>query len=111
MTVAYNPDDVSMVFLIEKDNYIAFNLIEKRYLQKTVEEVENMKQRQKELVDMERKKRLQGELDLAEHILTIRNQTENEVASPANVKNIRTTRQKERSKAHKDLMKEVAING
>lgn len=109
--VAYHPDDVGEVWLIEHGAYSSFALIEKRYLEKSMEEVERMQNRQKALTKKERAVRLQGELDLAEHILTVRKQTESETASPANVKNIRKTRKKERSKAHKDFVKEVTVNG
>lgn len=39
------------VWLIENNSYIEFGLIEKRYLDETLDEVESMKQKQKRLVD------------------------------------------------------------
>ena len=44
VTVAYNPEDVSMVWLIEDGRYIPFDLIEGRYAGKSLEEVQGMQE-------------------------------------------------------------------
>lgn len=50
VTVAYNPDDVSEVWLIDNGSYIRFDLIESRYKGKELSDVEILQRGQKELV-------------------------------------------------------------
>ena len=96
--VAYSPDDVSKVYLIKDGNYIPFSLIESRFEEKSLEEVTKLKEKQKELVKEEKKKRTQAEILLSEHILAIRNQSEQ--GTKADIKNIRKNRQKETERKH-----------
>ena len=105
--VAFNPEDVSCVWLMEKGSYIPFELIESRYLDKNLTEVQDMKQKQKNLVKMEEGAKTQAEVDLARHIQTI---ADRKTGNMASVKNIRTNRQKEQGKTHKDFVKEVLAN-
>lgn len=88
--VSYNPYDVSTIYLTE--GMIPFELIETRFIGKTVDTVEKIKQRQKALVQREERNSLQAQIDLAEHILTIRNQT---IRKNADIKNIRENRKRE----------------
>lgn len=105
--VAFNPEDVSCVWLMEKGSYIPFELIESRYLDKNLTEVQDMKQKQKNLVKMEQGVKTQAEVDLARHIQTIADRKTGDMAS---VKNIRANRQKEQGKTHKDFVKEILAN-
>ncbi len=50
VTVSYNPDDVTVVWLKENGSFIPFTLIESRYSGKKLAEVEHMKKGKKELV-------------------------------------------------------------
>lgn len=50
VTVTYNPDDVSCVWLIENGDYVRFDLIESRYKDKKLSEVETLKESQKAIV-------------------------------------------------------------
>ena len=95
---AYSPDDVSKVYLIKDGNYIPFSLIERRFEEKSLEEVTSLKEKQKELVREEKKKRTQAEIQLSEHILAIRNQSEQ--GTKADIKNVRKNRQKETERKH-----------
>lgn len=106
--VAYNPDNVCQIWLIENGSYIPFDLIESRYREKNLTGVQEMKQWQRDLVRQEAEKRTQAELDLAGHISAIAGAS-GEQTKPS-VKNIRANREKERRKLHKDLGKEVALN-
>lgn len=105
---AYNPDNVCQIWLIENGSYIPFDLIESRYREKNLTGVQEMKQRQRDLIRQESEKKLQAEIDLAGHIGVIAGTT-GEKTKPS-VKNIRANREKERKRLHKDLGKEVSVN-
>lgn len=105
--VAYNYDDVSKVWLIENGTYIPFDLIESRYKNKDVEKVLDIKKAQKQLVKDERRRSMQDEIMLHKAIDVIANKG---VEGEGNIKHIRTTREKEKSRKHKDFVNEVMIN-
>ena len=109
VTVAYNPEDVTYVWLIENSCYIQFELIESRYKGKDITDVEEIKSKQKKVVAGEKERNLQAQIALAEHIQTIANPIMHK--DNTNVKQIRKTRKREQEKAHKDYMKGGAING
>lgn len=108
VSVAYNPDDVSCVWLMENGSYIPFELIESRYHKKNLSDVETLKKEQKELIKAFTSDRTQAQVDLAKYIETIASS----VASheDVSIKAIRNTRQKEQSKAHVDYMKVGSVN-
>lgn len=100
--VAYNPDDVSFIWLVE-DGYIRFRLIESRFNGKKLSDVELLNKAQKSLVQAAERANTQAQIDLASHILTI---AQNAVKhDDISVKCIRETRQRERNKIHIDYMK------
>ncbi|MFQ6806670.1 MAG: Mu transposase C-terminal domain-containing protein [Lachnospiraceae bacterium] len=68
VTVAYNPEDVSMVWLIEDGRYLPFDLIEGRYAGKSLEEVQGMQEAKKRLVRAAAEETIQAKIDLADHI-------------------------------------------
>ena len=68
--VSYNPDDVSNVWLVENGKYTRFDLIESRFQSKSLDEIESMKSRIKELVNND-DQYLQAEIDLSKHITAI----------------------------------------
>lgn len=105
---AYNPDNVCQIWLIENGSYIPFDLIESRYREKNLTGVQEMKQRQRDLVRQEAENKTQAEIDLAGHINAIA-VASGEQKKPS-VKNIRANREKEQRKLHKDLGKEVVVN-
>lgn len=106
--VSYNPDNVCQIWMIENGSYIPFDLIESRYREKNLTGVQEMKQRQRDLVRQEAENKTQAEIDLAGHINAIAGAS-GEQAKPS-VKNIRANREKEQRKLHKDLGKEVVVN-
>ncbi len=106
--VAYNPDNVCQIWLIENGSYIPFDLIESRFREKDLAGVQDMKQKQRDLVRQESEKKLQAEIDLAGHISVIAGAS-GEQGKPS-IKNIRANREKEQKRLHKDLGKEVAVN-
>lgn len=103
--IAYNPENVSTIWLLEKGNYIDFKLIEQQYMEQNLTDVLKMRNQQKEINKMERNNRLQAELELAEHIQVIANRYVNN--ENVHIKNIRKTRKKEVMKEHKDFIWEV----
>jgi putative transposase len=108
VTVAYNPDDVSAVWLIENGEYIEFNLIESRYKNKTIEGVEQLQSDHKSLVKGVIDDNLQAQINLARHIQTIANKAS--TSPDVNIMGIRSTRKREQNKTHTDLMKGSAVN-
>jgi len=106
--VAYNPDNVCQIWLVENGAYIPFDLIESRFREKDLAGVQDMKQKQRDLVRQESEKKLQAEIDLAGHISVIAGAS-GEQGKPS-VRNIRANREKEQKRLHKDLGKEVAVN-
>lgn len=106
--VAYNPDDVSMVWLFENGEYTQFDLIESRFKGKPLAEVEAMQESQKELVKNAAQENLQAKIDLAEHIQAISGEKSSD---NVDIKGIRKTKRKEQSRQHIDYVKEGGLNG
>ena len=107
VTAAYNPDDVSYVWLIENGEYIRFELIESRYEGKSLAAVQDMQNSQKEVVKSVSEENLQAKIELAEHIQAISSKADRK--ADVNLKNIRNTRKREQDKAHIDYVKEGNI--
>ncbi len=103
VTVAYNPDDVSYVWLIEDGSYIRFELIESRYKGKQLSGVQAIKSGQKSIVQSADTINIQARIDLAEHILTIAKNASGH--GDISVKGIRDAKQRERYRSHIDYMK------
>ena len=103
--VAYNPDDVTQVWLIEKGCYIPFSLIESRFKGKTLDDVQGIQKASKKIVNESAADSLQAQIDLAKHIQMIAAQTQH---SDTQVKNIRSTRKREQYRTHRDYAKENA---
>ena len=106
-TVAYNPDDVSEVYLVS-DGYRKFDLIERRYEGKQLSEVEALKSEHSGHVKSFSKEQLQAKIDLANSIEVIAGHCKN--SNNIQMKGIRQTRQKERTTRHRDLVQEVIVD-
>lgn len=106
---AYNPDDVSTVWLVENGGYTPFRLIEQRYAEKSMDEVGTLKRKQKEIIHNQETEILLAEVELANHIMgiadtaSVTNRTDITDSRQA-VLNIRQTRKKENIKKHKNIM-------
>lgn len=102
---AYNPESADTVYLLENGDFIKFNLIESRFSGKDFEEVKQMMDAQKSLVDGAVHENLQGRVDLASHIEKIvSGKAKNE---DVNLKNVRNTRKKAVRERHKDFIEVV----
>ncbi len=99
--VAYNPDDVSEIWLLDKGRYIRFSLIENRFEGKGLQEVQKLKSEQNNLVKVEYEANLQAQIQLADHIETIASSAS--MRGDVNLKKIRNTRSKERIRTYVDV--------
>ena len=105
VTVAYNPDDVSQVYLV-KDNFAQFDLIESRYEGLTLDTAKQMMKQQKDLILSFEEQSLQAKVDLTRHIQSIVNAKKHD-SSHLDIRNATRTRANERYSKHQDLMSEV----
>jgi len=104
VTVAYNPEDVSVVWLLENGVYTEFALIESRFQGKDLLQVEEIRTEQKSIVKASEKDNLQAQIHLAHHIEAIAHSAEKGI--DVRLKDIRTTRKQEQNKHHRDYMRE-----
>ena len=105
VTVAYNPEDVTYVWLLEKGRYTEFKIIESRYKNKDLTYVQCLQTSQKVIEKESEKDNIQAQIDLARHIETIACCAN--INTNASIKNIHSTRKREQGKRHQDYMKEV----
>lgn len=108
VTVAYNPDDVSEVWLIEKGVYVPFTLIESRFYSMGIEEVEGIQASQKAAVKAAIADNMQAKIDLVRHIGIVAASATNQ--GNTSIKGIRDNRRREQQKTHIDYVKESAAN-
>lgn len=108
VTVAYNPEDVAEVWLIEKGIYTPFTLIESRFHGKGTQEVEAIKDGQKAAVKAAETDNAQAKIDLARHIGIIAAAAAKQ--SRTSIQDIRDNRRREQRKAHVDFVKESAAS-
>ena len=107
VTVAYNPDDSSSVWLIEKGNFIEFTLIESRYQNKSFSEIEIMRTEKKKIVKSVETSNIQAKVNLASHIEAI---VANVGSSNGDLEVIPQNYEREKIKAHVDCMKVGVVN-
>ena len=107
VTVAYNPENVGEVWLIENGTYTPFELIETRFTSKSISEVKELQNKQQSIINENKPITLQAKIDLATHIETISSHSQK---GNADIKGIRSNRKKERQKTHIDYVKDGAVN-
>ena len=103
-TVAYNPEDVTSVWVIENGSYVEFMLIESRFKGKDLVEIQELQSDQRSIAKNEMRNNLQAQIDLAQHIEAIAGSVGTH--KDVHMKNIRNTRKREQMKYHRDYMKE-----
>ena len=96
VTVSYNPDDVTVVWLKENGSFIPFTLIESRYSGKNLAEVEHMKKGKKELVKKSVTENIQAQIHLAQSIEMIASSVKNHATTE--IKECEDIRQREKRK-------------
>ena len=104
VTVAYNPEDVTEIWLIDHGQYVPFVLIESRFSGKTLDSVISMQKGRKQIINVATADNLQAQINLAEHIQVIANK---EKHTDVDIKGIRSTRKREQARTHIDFVKEV----
>lgn len=105
--VAYNPEDVSFVWLIENGSFIRFELIESRYRDKNLSEVEILKENQKAIIKAAASENIQAKIDLASYIETIASFVTSE--GNTSIKGVRNNRQQEQARTHVDYVEKVGV--
>lgn len=109
--VAYSPEDSNEVYLIENGKYVAFSLIEKRFLNKSLDDVNEIKECQKALITECRQDEIKSRIDLSVKIENLLNIAKMQMGSAnahnSSVKSIRQNRKKEQVKNHMDVLKEA----
>lgn len=108
VTVAYNPENVNQVWLLKDGGFHPFELIESRFREKTLEDVEGLKEGCSEMIKDAAADNLQAKIDLAKHIQDISGRTGK--SEDTKIKDIRTTRRREQRKRHMDFVKGDACN-
>ena len=108
VTVAYNPDDVSCVWLIENGSYTRFDLIENRFAGKRLTAVQAMQTAQKAIIRDSVQENLQAKIDLAGHICTIASTTGS--TGKTQIKSVRENRKREQRRSHVDYVKVGGAN-
>lgn len=102
-TVAYNPDDVSYVWLLNNGRYTQFALAESRFAGMNLQDVGLLKTSQKSREKAVRGANIQSQIDLARHIEAIANSSIRK--TDTNIQQIRITRKREQMKTHINYMK------
>lgn len=108
VTVAYNPEDVTEIWLLDDGQYVPFTLIESRFNGKTLAAVQTIQKARKQTVHAATADNLQAQIDLAEHIQVIASKGKQ---TDVGIKNIRSTRKREQARTHIDFVKEGNIHG
>ena len=103
VTVAYNPEDVTEIWLLDNGQYVPFVLIESRFNGKSLAAVQMMQKAKKQTVSAAAAENLQAQIDLAEHIQVIASRGKQ---TDVGIKNIRNTRKREQARTHIDFVKE-----
>ena len=105
VTVAYNPEDVTEIWLLDDGQYVPFTLIESRFSGKTLAVVQTIQKARKQTVHAATADNLQAQIDLAEHIQVIASHSKQ---TDVGIKNIRNTRKREQARTHIDFVKDGA---
>lgn len=108
VTVAYNPEDVTNVWVIENGVYTEFTVIGSRYENKELAEVIEIRTGQRLLTKSAEKENLQAQISLARHIEAIADNSSH--CTDVHLDSIRNTRRKEQYRLHRDYMKGDADN-
>ncbi len=104
VTAAYNPEDVSKVWLLEGGIYSVFALIDSRFQGKTINGVTDILTRENALKTANKRTVLQAKIDLVEHISVIT--TEASIGQEtADIRGIRGNRKREQQRTHIDFVK------
>lgn len=103
VTVAYNPEDVTSVWMVENGAYIEFIIIESRFEGKDLTAVQSLQMNQRSLAKEAKQDNLQAQINLMRHIEAIAGNVRGSL--DVNIKHIRNTRKQEQCKHHQNYVK------
>jgi len=103
VAVAYNPEDVTSVWLLENGIYAKFTIVESRFEGKDLTAVQSLKTAPRDIAKGANHENLQAQINLARHIETIAGSVRG--SADVSVKNIQDNRKREQHKHHKNYMK------
>lgn len=107
VTVAYNPEDVSYIWLIEENGtYVKFELINSQFYGKDLSFVEKYMESSKKLIAENTDDNLRAKVSLSKDIDFVISES---VRSNVSTKDIRKNRQKEQELTHRDFVKEYEL--
>ena len=106
--IAYNPDDVTQVWIIDQGEYVSFSLIESRFTGKSLDTVCAMQKVKRQAVHTAAADQIQAQIDLADKIQVIACQGKK---TDVGLKHIRSTRKREQARTHIDFVKEGNVYG
>ena len=107
VTVAYNPEDVSYIWLIEENGtYVKFELINSQFYRKDLSFVEKYMESSKKLIAENTDDNLRAKVSLLKDIDFVISES---VRSNVSTKNIRKNRQKEQELIHRNFVKEYEL--
>ncbi|MBR4890875.1 MAG: Mu transposase C-terminal domain-containing protein [Clostridia bacterium] len=99
--VAYNPDNCNKVWLIEKDgSFIAFSLIESRFENMSLDSVQDIQQKQKEIMKDTIRDNYQAKIELMSFIESVASKP---TSSDVQIKDTRAARKSATRKQHKNI--------
>ena len=108
VTVAYNPDNVSYIWLIENGCYIQFKLIESRYNGKELTDVELIEKEHRKLVNSHCNSNTQAQIDLANSLEEIVSNVQ--YPQKLNTKYTTSVKNRAKRKYHIDFTEDI-LNG
>jgi len=102
--VAYNPEDVTSVWVLKNGSYAEFTLIESRFQGKDLTAVQDLQTGQKNIKKSAVRNNLQAQITLTQHIEAIASRRSGQSDTPE--KSVHPVREQEQTKSHRDYMKE-----
>ena len=99
--MAYNPDNCNKVWVKEKDgSFIEFSLIESRFEDMSLDSVQEIQQKQKELMKDTTRDNYQAKIELMSFIESVASKPK---SSDVQIKDTRAARKSATRKQHKDI--------
>lgn len=105
---AYDTESVSYVWLIEKGEFIRFELVDSRYMDRDLASVIGLRKQHKSLIQSEQQASLQADIELADHIQVIADRCSKN--TDTQTKQIGEIRKKEKKKKHTMHSREVGLH-
>ncbi len=103
VTVAYDPENVTCVWLLENGIYTKFTIVESRFEGKDLAAVQSLQTAQRDIAKGASQDNLQAQIHLARHIEAISGNVRS--SADVSIKNIQDNRKREQRKHHKNYMK------